>query len=245
MKKEAKFAVIAVGAMILGCVLFVLIRMLLDSQKPKPQPSEQPIVQKRREATKIDQIDISREEKRQSKRDIRDRVDSESDDNEAPSTPEKLDIFSEEFQQDDIRDEDMKVAVEIDDYEVLVGDEFDIAVRLSAPALESMTLLMEYDAELLECIADSAKAVGDTFRRGIEFYADNKKGRMVLINAGTPGAKNMEKAEDEMVATFKMVARKVGRTELVYPKVWSTFTNGKGMDIEDFRIHGGDILIEE
>ncbi len=150
-----------------------------------------------------------------------------------------------EFTAEDARYAEKPIAVNLGNYRVRKGDEFEVAVQVQAPALESFTLLMNYDPELLECLPDTAHPVGKSFHMGIEFYADQQKGKMVLINAGLPGAKNINPTDNQTVAVFRMVAKGEGQTQIICPETGVNFTNAIGREVVNYKINGGAISIRE
>jgi hypothetical protein len=150
-----------------------------------------------------------------------------------------------QFTADDAHGANDPIMVNISDYRVAKGDEFEVSVRLQAPALESMTLLMNYDPALLEYLPETARVVGKSFHLGIEFYADQQKGRMVLINSGLPGAKNIYPTGNEVIAVFRMVAKEAGQTQITFPESGVSFTNAVGRETTDYKINGGTITISE
>ncbi len=167
-----------------------------------------------------------------------------SSETEVDGVQEVIDkIYSEEFSQSDVSPEKMKVSMDLGEYTVDEGDEIEFGLKMSAPALESLTVLMEYDSTMLEYVKDSAKAKGKAFRNGIEFYADDKKGQMVLINAGIPGAKNINGVEETEIVTFRMRSKKAGKTKLECPTNAISFVNGRGNEIDNYSINGGFITI--
>ena len=96
---------------------------------------------------------------------------------------------------------------------------------------------------MMEFVPKSAKPVGKNFVNGIEFYADQAKGRMVLIHSGLPGAKNLKAVNGDEIAVFRMVAKKAGETTLTFPPKGVGFTNARGED-EEYEILGGSIVID-
>lgn len=133
------------------------------------------------------------------------------------------------------------VRVDLGRYDVRAGDEFDVVLRFTAPALESCTLVIEYDPAKLAAVPGSAKPIGPHFRGGIECYADKGGGRLVLIHAGTPGKKNLDAVSDVASVTWRMRALQVGATAMRVGQQTS-FSNGHGDD-EHYAATGGDVSI--
>lgn len=149
-----------------------------------------------------------------------------------------------EFNRSDLEGIDQPVRVDVGDYEATVDDELTLDIRVEAPALANFSVLMEFDPYYLEYLADSAKAVGDTFRTGIEFYAQNDRGRMILISSGFPGEKHTNPVAGEAVATFRMVMKKSGVTKINFPDEGLLFFNARGQRMK-YTIKGGEIVIGE
>ena len=131
--------------------------------------------------------------------------------------------------------------VNLGDYRVRKGDVFDLKIRLTAPPLESVTLLLNYDPDMIEFIDDSARPLGPFFRQGIEFYVDEAIGRAVLIHSGIPGKKNMNSATGTPVAAVRVRALDAGDCTVDLAP-GTTFTSGRGAD-EEFSVYGGAIHI--
>jgi len=156
--------------------------------------------------------------------------------------PEPVIVESDEFQPEDVEFAEQSVILDLGEYEVRTGEEFDLYVSLSAPALASLFLVLEFDAELLEYVPDSAKAVGDVFRNDIEFHEDPKGGRIALINGGLPGNKNTNEAHHDRVASFRMRALKPGEVTLTPAGNGINFANAQGGLLE-YEVHGGLVSI--
>ncbi|OPZ23236.1 MAG: hypothetical protein BWZ02_03286 [Lentisphaerae bacterium ADurb.BinA184] len=128
-------------------------------------------------------------------------------------------------------------------YAVRAGEEFDVTLTLTAPALSNVMLLMEFDPALLACLPASGKRVGWTFRQDIEFYANNDKGQLILISQGQPGAKHTRAVVDRPVASFRLKAKAAGQTALKFPAKGVEFTTAKGVAAEAPQLRGGAIEI--
>ena len=109
------------------------------------------------------------------------------------------------------------VSLGLGDYHVSVGEEFTVEVSLEAEDMESFLLVLEYDPKLLAIVPDSAEAVGRVFRRGIEFNYKQDRGLVAIIHRGTPGQRNLLKANGETAVSFKMTALTEGETKLTVP----------------------------
>ncbi len=151
-------------------------------------------------------------------------------------------IAKEAFLQSDIEDKETMVYMDIGNYDIDRGSEFEIIVNLAAPALANFSLMMEFDNSYLEYVEKSEKAIGDMFRYGIEFYAQNEQGRMILISAGHPGAKHTEKVVDKPVALFRMKAKKEGTTKITFAEKGVILLDPFGNKME-YDILGGEIEI--
>ncbi|NLF15814.1 MAG: hypothetical protein GX595_00955 [Lentisphaerae bacterium] len=146
----------------------------------------------------------------------------------------------------DFRPEDLAacgqgVAVSLGDYEAAVGSEFEVTVRLTAPALESCTLVLGYDRQALAVVPESVRPVGSAFRSGIEAYGAPGSGKMVIIHAGTPGKKNVDAAVSGPALTWRLRALRPGTTRLTL-LAESSFTSGRGLD-EAVEVSGGTVAI--
>lgn len=149
-----------------------------------------------------------------------------------------------QFDAEDVKQAGRGASLDLGNYSVRAGEVFDVKLVLDGPPLESMTLILNYDTQYLEAVPDSGKPVGKVFRQGIEYYVDNKKGRLALIHAGMPGMKNMNAAAREVIARFQMRAKAPGKVTLT-PGMGDKgidFTNGK-MQEERFSITGGGVEI--
>lgn len=133
------------------------------------------------------------------------------------------------------------VQIDLGQYEVPVGQEFEVSLALSAPALESLTLCLGFDAEALALVPSSAAPVGTAFRSGIEGYAGKDGRTLVLIHAGMPGRKNLDAASGGAAVVWRMRALRVGSTRLeVLPR--SGFTNARG-ESETYTVAGGEVSV--
>jgi hypothetical protein len=153
--------------------------------------------------------------------------------------PADLDVFTAA----DLAPENMFVRVDLGNYSIDKGGDMDVRLALTAPGLESLAIVLEYDPNLLAFVEGSAEPVGNTFRRGIEFHANPARGKLVLMHDGVPGAKNTQLVSGEVVARFTMRALEAGTTQLLPAGNGYSFTNGRGVDIQDCRISGGRIEI--
>ena len=156
--------------------------------------------------------------------------------------PEPAIVESDEFQPENVEFAAQSVILDLGEYEVRTGEEFDLYLSLSAPALASLLLVLEFDAELLEYVPDSAEAVGDVFRNDIEFHEDPKGGRVALINGGLPGNKNTNAAHHDRAASFRMRALKPGEVTLTPASNGISFGNALGGTLE-YEVHGGLVSI--
>jgi hypothetical protein len=138
---------------------------------------------------------------------------------------------------------DMAVRIDFGEYQVRKGEAFAIDVSLTAPVLTSLRIPLKFDTALLEIIEGSGEAVGSTLRHGVEFYADQKRGMIMILQNGLPGAKNTEFASDEVFVRFRMRAKEAGDTELAVMRERASFVNGRGDPVE-FELVGGSIEIE-
>ncbi len=126
-------------------------------------------------------------------------------------------------------------------YEVKVGDEFDVSVALTGPALESCTLMVQFDPGALALVPGSAVPLSPQFRGGIECYGNSSRGTVVLIHAGTPGQKNVDASPKGASVGWRMKGLRPGDTRLVVlPE--SSFTNGRG-DEEAYESTGGEVSV--
>jgi hypothetical protein len=148
------------------------------------------------------------------------------------------------FTADELAFKDLPVDVEIGDYRVEAGQEFEVTVVMSAPAMMTFSLHMGFDPALVEYVPDSAKKVGDTFRGEIEFYCKPEMKQMILINTMNPGAKSSTIASRTPVAQFRLRAIQPGATELHILKQGTFYLNADGTQVADFAISGGNILIQ-
>ena len=149
-----------------------------------------------------------------------------------------------EFTEGDLTEADRRdVEIDLGDYTVVPGEEFEVAVYLDAPPLQSFLLAMTYDMAMLRVVPESAKAVGGVFRAGIEFFEHPAGGRMAIMCATVPGQKNILAANDEQVAAFRMRALKAGETTIGIDTKGLNFDNGRGQR-EAHEIVGGKVVIE-
>lgn len=133
------------------------------------------------------------------------------------------------------------VGIDLGRYGVKVGDEFDVSVALTGPALESCTLIVQFDPVSLALVPGSALPLSAQFRGGIECYGDPAHGRLVLIHAGTPGQKNVDASSTGASVGWRMKALRSGDTRIVVlPE--SSFSNGRG-DEETYESRGGDVSV--
>jgi hypothetical protein len=148
------------------------------------------------------------------------------------------------FTADELAFKDLPVDVEIGDYRVSAGQEFEVTVVMSSPALMTFSLHLGYNPDLVEYVADSAEKVGGTFRGDVEFYCKPEMKQMILISTMNPGAKSSTIASRSPVARFRLRAKQAGVTELTILKQGTFYLNADGTQIADFAISGGTILIQ-
>lgn len=161
--------------------------------------------------------------------------------------PEPINVTIEDpgaFTADELDFKDLPVDVELGDYRVEPGQEFEVTIVMSAPALMTFSLHMGFDPVLLEYVPDSAEKVGITFRGDVEFYCRPEMKQMILINTMTPGAKSSTIASRTPVARFRLRAKQTGVTELSVLKKGTFYLNADGIQVADFAISGGNILIQ-
>ena len=133
------------------------------------------------------------------------------------------------------------VRVDLGRYAVQNGEEFTVRLLLSAPALESCTLVVRYDVGALAVVPQSVRPDGLAFRGGVEAYEAAADGKLVIIHAGTPGRKNVDAAEAAPVVVWRMKACRAGETHLeILPE--TSFTNGRGEE-EQYEATGGDVRV--
>jgi hypothetical protein len=131
--------------------------------------------------------------------------------------------------------------VDLGTCEAAAGSEFAVVLRLTAPALESCSLVVQYDPEALAVVPESARPEGPAFRGGIEAYAAPGGGKLVILHTGMPGKKNVEAAVAGPVVVWRMRALRAGVTHLVVlPE--SSFTSGRGLD-EAYEVAGGEVNV--
>lgn len=148
------------------------------------------------------------------------------------------------FTADELAFKDLPVDVEIGNYRVSAGQEFEVTVVMSSPALMTFSLHLGYNPDLVEYVADSAEKVGGTFRGDVEFYCKPEMKQMILISTMNPGAKSSTIASRSPVARFRLRAKQTGVTELTILKQGTFYLNADGTQIADFAISGGTILIQ-
>ena len=152
-----------------------------------------------------------------------------------PNDPEGFTDF-------DVEDAARLALVELGDYEIAAGDELEVAIRFSGPALESLTIVGSYDKVGLQCVADSAQA-GPVFRNGIEFYARNEQGRFAVIHQGEPGGKNLDATMDGVtLVRFRMVGLKPGTYRISLPDGQQSFTHALGAEAQ-YNVTGGTVRV--
>ena len=159
---------------------------------------------------------------------------------EGPEPPD-----TDEFAQAEVNRAADPVVVDCGQYAAKVDEEFEVTVKMTAPALSNVMLLMEFDPAVVECVADSGKKVGWTFRKGIEFYSDNAKGRMILISAGPPGAKHTRAVDGQPVASFRMKGKAAGQVAFKFPAAGTEFVTATGTPSKDPQVRGGVIDIRQ
>ena len=167
--------------------------------------------------------------------------------NRVEMPPNSLPVVIEDpdaFTADELAFKDLPVDVEIGDYRVASGQEFDVTVAMSAPALMTFSLHLGFDPELVEYVPESAEKVGGTFRGDIEFYCKPEMKQMILISTMNPGAKSSTIASRSPVARFRLRAKQAGVTELSIIQKGTFYLNADGTQIADFAISGGNILIQ-
>lgn len=134
------------------------------------------------------------------------------------------------------------VRIDLGTYEVASGGEFAVQIGIASPALESCTLVVQYDKGALALVPGSVAPVGPQFRSGVEGYAVEASGKLVVIQTGTPGRKNLDGSVGANAAVaFRMRALRPGAVRLtVLPE--SSFSNARGDD-EAYDVAGGEISI--
>ncbi len=128
---------------------------------------------------------------------------------------------TDQFTATDIAHGEMPVVVDFGDYAVQVGDEFEVAVTLTAPALKTLAIPMAFDPTKLAVVENSAHERTNVLRGRMEFYPRNDKGMIGLLVSGFPGLKNTHECNGEVVAAFKLRALATGSVtlELLQPGV--------------------------
>ncbi len=146
-----------------------------------------------------------------------------------------------EFTAEDLAQCGRGVVVDLGEYRAAAGEEFTVALRLTAPALESLTLVLGFDPSVVVPVPGSAVPLGPVFRDGIECYSGRGGGTLVLIHTGVPGKKNLDAGRETAAVAWRMRALQSGATKLsVLPQ--SSFTNGRGED-EPYEVRGGDVRV--
>ena len=145
----------------------------------------------------------------------------------------------------DLQEAELPVAMDIGDHSIGIGEELEIRVLLQAPALMTLSLLMEYDPEMLTYVANSATSVGGCFIGKPEFYAKDEQRRMILIATALPGAKATHRSPGGAVASFKMRALRDGNTTIRPDREKSFCLNANGDPVADVRISGGTVVIHD
>ena len=146
-----------------------------------------------------------------------------------------------DFSPEDLAECGAGVQVSLGDYESTVGGEFEVTLRLTAPALESCTVVLGYDRQALAVVPESVRPVGSAFRSGIEAYGAPGSGKLVVIHAGTPGRKNVDAAVSGPALAWRLRALCPGSTRLTL-LAESSFTSGRGLD-EAVEVSGGMVTI--
>ena len=147
-----------------------------------------------------------------------------------------------DFTPDDLAQCGRGVRVDVGKYEVAVGSEFDVEIRVASPALESCIVAVQYDKGAVAVVPGSAVPTGPQFRSGIECYAAEASGKLFVLHAGTPGKKNLDASSGGTASvTCRMRALRPGVTRLVVlPE--TSFTNGRGEE-EVYEASGGEVSI--
>lgn len=121
-------------------------------------------------------------------------------------TPGEEDRFTEA----DIEHGESPVMVDFGEYLVKPGEEVEVFVTLTAPALKTLAIPLTFDPEKVAFVEASAVEKSNAFRGRMEFYGRNDKGLLGLLVAGFPGMKNSRECNGEVVASFRMRALAVG-----------------------------------
>lgn len=158
--------------------------------------------------------------------------------------PELVIVDSEEFTEADVIFSEQPVIVDLGEYTVQSGDEFDIDVSLSAPPLASFFMIFEFDKDVIQYVPETATRVGTVLQHDLEFHAHPKGGRIALINGGKPGSKNTSQANHDKAMTFTMRALQPGRVDLAFSEGNISFTNGHG-EMMDYEVQGGTVWITD
>jgi len=156
------------------------------------------------------------------------------------------DAASWEFSAEELADTERPVYLDLGDYQVAVGQEFEVALFLEAPALSSLDLVMVYDKELLEAVEGSEQTHGRVLREGMLFRINDKTGHVGIFSkdhGGLPGKKNLFTARNERIASFRMRAEAEGATTLSFVEDRGiSFKNGLGVE-RPHEVFGGRIVI--
>jgi len=146
--------------------------------------------------------------------------------------PPKVEEPSWEFTPEELAAEPTAtVTIGLGKYQVRPEDEFDVKVTLKGPPLQAVVLALVFDRSVVEPIPDSGEAVGNVFRKGVEFFIHPTEGRAALFCATQPGKKNVLGARDEVVATFRMRAKAAGKTSIGADDKGLKLVGGSGMEI--------------
>lgn len=159
-----------------------------------------------------------------------------------PTLPDWVPQPEVEFGPADFAEAGRGVVLDLGQSRTRVGQEFKVIIYFDGPPLMLMVIGLGFDPAVVQVVHGSARPVGNVFRTGIEFYADNAKGQLVLLQSGSPGMKNVNRAKGEPVATFRMRGKAEGSTSLTLMEKGSTFVNGKGED-ERASLVGGTIAV--
>jgi hypothetical protein len=146
-----------------------------------------------------------------------------------------------DFRAEDVAQCGQGVLIDLGNYEPSAGEEFEVGLRLTGPALESLTLQLRYDKDYLALVPGSVHPAGPQFRSGIECYAGRDGGTMILIHTGEPGKKNLDAGSGEVAVVWRMKAVQAGGTRVEVSER-SSFTSAEGED-ETFRVVGGEVSV--
>jgi hypothetical protein len=244
MNQNLRIVYLSILAFVVGGTAFVLYLFFVKDKEPKTPLDVTKLAPIEQVATDKKIKKVQRKSKPKEKprvRNIEGIPEPELDEREKQFDMAAM-IVAEALTEENVEGKETTVYMDIGRYDIDSGDEFEVNITVAAPELANFSLMMEFDPKYLDYVADSAIAVGKTFRYGIDFYAQNDKGSMILISKGDPGAKHTEKVIDKTVAKFRMKARKPGITMLVSASrgmiLWDTFGNEMEYDIQ-----GGEIEI--